>query len=457
MDKMIKHVNIPQPVIDILDLLHTKTEHAYLVGGCVRDMILNMKPHDYDLCSDLSPESASEILGTKYQVILKGIKFGTISALVDGTEYEVTTFRGNSKYSDGRHPDAIRFVSSIEKDLARRDFTINAMAFDIKTNILIDPFDGKSDLLLGLLRTVGNPDDRFREDGLRILRALRFAIKYNLQIEPKTKEAILRNRTMLQSVSKERITEEFRKILTCGQPITPVFMEFAPVISEIIPEITPCIGLNQGNPYHKHDVYEHMLAVTDLCETDSFVIKMAALLHDIGKQNTKAFNEAKGYYSFHGHPEESYKISIEVLERNFRCTSKECDRILNLIRYHDTEIVPTEPCIKRWLNKLGPDFLADWIILKTADRDDHLFPAGKNVKWYPHTEEIRQIMEQILLEQTAFSIKDLAINGDDLISLGLQPGPDFSHYLQNCLEAVMDGICKNDHDKLLELITTHQV
>lgn len=458
MNEMIKHVNIPQPVIDILDLLHTKTEHAYLVGGCVRDMILGVEPHDYDICSDLSPEAASETLGTKYQVLPKGIKFGTISVLIDGIEYEITTFRGDSKYSDGRHPDSIRFVSNIEEDLERRDFTINAMAFDIKTNTLIDPFDGKSYILLGLLRTVGNPDERFQEDGLRILRALRFAIKYDLQIEPKTKEAMLRNRNMLQSVSRERITEEFRKILTCGKPISQIFMEFSPIIAEVVPEITPCIGLDQENPYHKHDVYEHMLAVTDLCETDLFVIKMAALLHDIGKPKTKAFNEAKDHYSFHGHPEVSYEISIQVLSREFRCTSIENDRIVNLIRYHDTEIIPTKPCVKRWLNKFGVDFMRDWLILKTADRDDHVYPneygvVGENYPtWYPKTEEIEVVLNEILQEQSAFAIKDLAINGHDLIAIGLKPGPKFSRYLQKCLEAVMDGTCENNHDELLKFV-----
>ena len=263
---------------------------------------------------------------------------------------------------------------------------------------------------------------------------------------------------MLQSVSTERITEEFRKILTCGKPISPIFMEFSPIIAEIIPEITPCIGLDQENPYHKHDVYEHMLAVTDLCETDSFVIKMAALLHDIGKPKTKAFNDSKDHYSFYGHPEVSYEISIQVLSKDFRCTSMENDRIVNLVRYHDTEIVPTKPCVKRWLNKFGVDFMRDWLILKTADRDDHVYPneygvVGENYPtWYPKTEEIEVVLSEILQEQSAFAIKDLAINGYDLIAIGLKPGPKFSHYLQKCLEAVMDGTCENNHDELLKFV-----
>lgn len=447
------NVNIPQPVIDILELLHTKSSKAYLVGGCVRDMFMHLEPHDYDICSDLTPDIAMKVLSTKYPVIPKGIEYGTVVALVDGTEYEVTTFRGETDYSDGRHPDSVKFVSNIEYDLARRDFTINAMAYDVSEDKLIDPFGGLMDLENGILRAVGNANERFQEDGLRIMRALRFAIKYNLTIEPETKEAIIRNRNMLQQVSKERITSEFQKILTCGQPIRKTFLEFTPVIAAAIPEIEPCIGLDQENPYHKHDVYEHMIAVTDLCDTDSFAIKMAALLHDIGKPTTKAYNSKKGHYSFDGHPEVSEQIVAEVLANDFRCTAKETEQIRLLIKFHDTQITPTEPCVKRWLNRYGVDFLSDWLILKQADRDDHVYPNGpENVSWYPKTEDIKQVMNTVLEQQSAFSLKDLAINGNDLINLGLKPGPEFSEYLQSCLDAVIDGVCENTYESLLTFL-----
>ena len=450
-----EHINIPQSVIDILELLHTKTEKAYLVGGCVRDMFMHLEPHDYDICSDLTPDVATKVLSAKYPVIPKGIEYGTVVALVDGIEYEVTTFRGETDYSDGRHPDSVKFVSNIEDDLARRDFTINAMAYDMAENKVVDPFGGLMDLKNGILRAVGDANERFLEDGLRIMRALRFAIKYNLTIEPATKEAIIRNRNMLQQVSKERITSEFQKILTCGQPIRSTFLEFAPVIAVAIPEIKPCIGLDQENPYHKHDVYEHMLAVTDLCDTDSFAIKMAALLHDIGKPATKVYNNAKDHYSFNGHPEISEQIAAEVLANDFRCTAKENERIRLLVKFHDTQILPTEPCVKRWLNRYGSDFLSDWLVLKQADRDDHVYPNGlENVTWYPKTEDIKCVMDTVLEQQSAFSLKDLAINGRDLIDLGLKPGPEFSEYLQSCLDAVIDGACENEHDALFEYLET---
>lgn len=443
---------LPEELTELLNTLKMKTDQVYLVGGCVRDMILNKEPHDYDICTNLRPEEAMELLRTKYTVIPKGIEFGTVVAIINGNEYEVTTFRGESEYTDGRHPDSVNFTDKIEKDLSRRDFTMNAIAYHPFTNTIVDPFDGITDLKNGVIRAVGDPNKRFQEDGLRILRALRFAVRFGFDIESATSLAMLQNKEMLDFVSKERITDEFRKLFSYNMPISHTFLNFHEIVTQVIPELKPCVALSHDNPYHRHNIYEHCLSVTDLCDTTSFEIKMAALLHDIGKPDTREFNVEKGYYSYHGHPEVSANITESVLANDFRCTVHEREMIHTLVKYHDTEIKPTAPCIKRWLNRIGVEALQNWIILKTADRDDHLFPNGKDVIWYPHTEDVQLLLDDILENQTAITVQDLAISGRDLIALGMKPGPEFSYYLNGCLDAVLNEEIPNEKEALISYV-----
>ena len=444
---------LPHDLTVLFDTLRTKTTQAYLVGGCVRDMILGEEPHDYDICTDLKPEETMQLLRTKYTVIPKGMEFGTVVAIIHGAEYEITTFRGEGTYSDGRHPDSVNFANTIEEDLCRRDFTINAMAYHPFTDTIVDPFDGVTDLRDGMIRAVGDANRRFQEDGLRILRAMRFAVRFGFDIDSATSLAMLQNKKMLDLVSKERITDEFRKMFGYNMPVRNTFLNFHEIVTQVIPELKPCVAMPHDNPYHKHDIYEHCLAVTDLCDTTSFEIKMAALLHDIGKPATRFFNEEKGYYSYHGHPEVSANITESVLANDFRCTVHEREMIHTLVKYHDTEIVATAPCVKRWLNRIGAEAFQNWTILKTADRDDHVYPNGKeNVRWYPDTEGIRALIDQVLETQATIDVKDLAISGKDLIALGMKPGPEFSYYLNECLEAVLDEEIPNEKDALIAYV-----
>ena len=449
--KLLKSLNKSNDALKILEILN-KTDKAYLVGGCVRDIYMKDIPHDYDMCTGLLP---NEIIKTMeengYKASDRSIKYGTV--IVTGynkEEYEVTTFRSESNYSDSRHPSEVKFEKDVVKDLERRDFTINAIAYNPHTKEIVDPFNGVGDIKKGIIKAVGNPYERFNEDALRILRAMRFAIKYDFEIEEETQKAMIFCAPKLNSISKERITEEFKKIFETGKPVTDIFLKNSEIIKTIIPEIEECIGFNQNNKYHKHNVYEHNLAVTDLCKSNKFEIKMAALLHDIGKpQSYTVDNEGNGH--FYGHPKVSRNIATEVLAKDFCVTTKEKERILDLVEFHDMEFEPTENVVKRKLNRFGEDFLRDWIVIKTADRDDHIFPYGKeNTKWYPKTESIEEILNEVIEKNNCFSIKDLAINGNDLIQeFGLKPGKEIGNLLNNLLDEVIDNNIKNTKEDLL--------
>lgn len=443
---------IPTDALRITKFL-SDYEKAYLVGGCVRDMYMNKIPHDYDICTSVTPNEIIALMELNgYKTSDRSIKYGTVIVTGhDKEEYEVTTFRSESNYSDSRHPSEVKFETDIVKDLERRDFTINAIAYNPYTKEIADPFNGADDIKNKVIKAVGNPYERFNEDALRILRAMRFAIKYDFEIEKETQEAMISCAPKLNSISKERITEEFKKIFETGKPITDIFIKNAEIIKTIIPEIEECIGFNQNNKYHKHNVFEHNLAVTDLCKSNKFEIKMAALLHDIGKPQSYTVDE-EGNGHFYGHPKVSRDIATEVLAKDFCVTTKEKERILDLVEFHDMEFEATENAVKRKLNKFGEDFLRDWIVIKTADRDDHIFPCGKeNAKWYPKTELIEETLNEVIEKNNCFSIKDLAVNGNDLMQeLGLKPGKDIGIMLDNLLDDVIENEVENDRESLLK-------
>ena len=365
-----------------------------------------------------------------------GIDFGTVIADVRGNSYEITSFRSEREYTDGRHPGKIVFEKEINKDLSRRDFTINAMAYDLQSETVIDPFNGISDLQNGIIKCVGDPFERFQEDGLRIVRALRFAIRYGADFDGKTAEAIHENLGMMQNVSKERILMEFRKILSMDKPVSRVFVEYADVITCLIPELKSCVHFNQNNRYHKHDVYEHLLAVTDLCQTTKFEIKMAALLHDIGKPDSYMEDE-NGHGHFYGHPAVSAEIAKGVLKTDFKgLKTEEYDRIVALVKTHDKSISSSRKSVKRFIAAHGADFLDDWAVLKKADFDDHIFQSEPPKNWFTDIPEVLKIRDELVAEETCFSLKDLAVNGKDLMKeLGLKPGKKIGAILQQMLEA----------------------
>ena len=432
----------------VIKQLYSAKHKAYFVGGCVRDLLLGLEPHDWDICTSATPQQVKEIFSdiVNASVVETGIKYGTVTVHICGESYEVTTFRVDGDYSDGRKPDSVAFTDDITKDLSRRDFTINAMAYDIYTGEIIDPFGGQKDLQQGIIRCVGSSEERVSEDALRMLRAIRFAIKYNFTPVAELEHTIHNHVEDIKNVSKERITDEFRKIFATGQPIKQQFSDYSDLIAAIIPEIKPCIGFNQNNKYHIHDVYTHMLHVTDLCSSAEFEIKMAALLHDIGKPDCYTVDEA-GQGHFYKHPIKSKEICTTALLNNFRLSSKEYDWILELIEYHDMYIAETKKSCRKAISKFSLSFLKDYFILKQADIDDHIY-TEKKPEWSSLSNVIT-IVNNLINEESCFSLKDLAINGDDLIEIGFTPSKLIGKALNYLLDKVLMEYLPNDKETLL--------
>lgn len=438
---------IPKEVKVISEMFYKRGFELYLVGGCVRDLLMYDTPHDWDMCTNATPEQMKQICKEEslfYNTI--GEKHGTIVFFLNGGKYEITTYRVDGNYSDGRHPDEVIFTSSLEEDLSRRDFTMNAIAMSPETAELIDPFGGLDDIQNTRLVAVGNADERIKEDSLRMLRAIRFVIKYNMSMDEELSNSIHANIDLINNVSKERITEEFRKIFAAGRPITPNFLWFSDLITAIIPELKPCVGFKQNNKYHKHDVYEHMLSVVDLCKSNKFEIKMAALLHDIGKPDSYVEDD-EGYGHFYGHPEVSANIVVGLLDTRFRLTKEETKRILELVEFHDKDIAKTVKSVRKALNQHGEDYMRDWFILKQADMDDHVYPDDKHIN---NVAPLVSIMDYILKENMAFSLKDLHITGNIIMqALRLKPGKMVGIILNKLLEEVVDGQLENTGEVLV--------
>lgn len=448
--KEINMNDLPEDVKKIFNIFDREWTPIYLVGGCVRDMLLGTTPKDYDFTVETQPENIENILKL-YHIPFNAMsaKYGTIVARIGNEEYEITSTRKEADYVDNRHPEEVIFGVSIEEDLKRRDFTINAMAMDSKGNI-IDSFDGNKcfDLENHLIKTVGNPETRFKEDPLRIMRALRFSITKGFQLDAATQKAMVDCKDMLNNISKERITAELRKILTAGVDIQPYFAnsDMMKIIKVIIPELEPCMHFEQHNKYHHQDVYNHILSVVDNCKTDKFEVKLAALLHDIGKPQTYV-TDAEGWGHFYGHAKVSRDIAETVIDERLSLTAREKDLVLALVEHHDMEVHVTEKCARRMLNKFDRDFLSDFCILRQADRDDHvnLDPNRPLV----NLNEFMAIVDEEIKKNTAVKVSDLAVRGNDLMDTFHIFGPTVGQTLKALLDAVMDEKVTNDKDALL--------
>lgn len=448
--KEINMNDLPEDVKKIFNIFDREWTPIYLVGGCVRDMLLGTTPKDYDFTVETQPENIENILKL-YHIPFNAMsaKYGTIVARIGNEEYEITSTRKEADYVDNRHPEEVIFGVSIEEDLKRRDFTINAMAIDSKGNI-IDSFDGNKcfDMENHLIKTVGNPETRFKEDPLRIMRALRFSITKGFQLDAATQKAMVDCKDMLNNISKERITAELRKILTAGVDIQPYFAnsDMMKIIKVIIPELGPCMHFEQHNKYHHQDVYNHILSVVDNCKTDKFEVKLAALLHDIGKPQTYV-TDAEGWGHFYGHAKVSRDIAETVIDERLSLTAREKDLVLALVEHHDMEVHVTEKCARRMLNKFDRDFLSDFCILRQADRDDHvnLDPNRPLV----NLNEFMAIVDEEIKKNTAVKVSDLAVRGNDLMDTFHISGPTVGQTLKALLDAVMDEKVTNDKDTLL--------
>lgn len=436
-------ISLPSYVKTVINTLEEHGHAAYAVGGCVRDSLLCREVNDYDVCTDALPHQTADIFSS-YHVIETGLKHGTVTVRIDHQPIEITTFRLEGDYSDGRHPDTVDFTSDIIADLSRRDFTINAMAYSHKRG-LIDPFGGQADLSNRIIRCVGDPNKRFFEDGLRILRALRFASTLSFKIDPETSDAILNLTNRLSLISKERIRDEFLKLLT-GDGMTDVLLEYPSVIANIIPELSNTVCYDQNNPHHDYALYKHLVLTASNIKKDP-ILRFTALLHDIEKPSTASLDD-KGISHYYSHAEKSSE-SAKSIARRLRCSNAEIERISVLIKYHDGVIEETDKAVKRRLNQLGNDGLFDLLDLQRADNiaQKAVSPTDR----LKHNDNLRSIATRLISENACVKTNSLAINGTDIKKLGFS-GRQIGKALSLLLDAVINGEVENEEKALLDFI-----
>ncbi len=432
---------IPPYVNQILFRLRQAGYRAYAVGGCVRDVLRGVTPHDWDVCTSARPEETEAVFHDLPRIDM-GKKHGTVAVILDHRTVEITTFRADGAYLDHRHPSGVTFLPRIEGDMSRRDFTINAMALD-ENERPIDLFGGQADLKDGIIRTVGDPTQRFGEDGLRILRGLRFASRLDFTIEPNTARAMVEQRDLLENISAERVFTELKGILT-GPAAGRILRAFAPVIFTVLPELAPLAGFEQHSPYHDSDVWEHTLRALE-ASPDQLVFRLALLFHDCGKPDCFTRDET-GRGHFYGHPQRSRELAEQALRR-LKCDNETMDRVLYLIEKHDTWLPGTEKNMRRFLLHEDPARVQDLLIVQRCDAVAHA-PAARDAA-IAHVDEWAALIRQILAQKPCLVVKDLAVDGKDLLQLGMAPGPQVGRLLNGMLEQVAEGTLENDRAALL--------
>ncbi len=428
----------PTEVREVLHRLEAAGYEAYAVGGCVRDLLLGKTPDDYDMTTSARPEQVMALFDGF--CIPTGLQHGTVTVRQGGKSFEVTTFRTEGPYEDGRHPSAVYFSQRLEEDLKRRDFTVNAMAMDVEGR-LTDLFDGQSDLRRGIIRCVGEPKKRFEEDALRILRALRFAAALGFSVEEATGNAIRESRMGLQKIAAERIRVEMTKLL-CGKNAGEILLAWPEVLGVFLPEILPCVGFDQCNRYHCYDVWEHTVRAVDAAPCDP-ILRWTMLLHDLAKPIVFTKDE-QGNGHFYGHAQPGTEIARDILHR-LRFDRRSAERIEQLVLWHDRQIPPTEKSVARALRIMGEEALRQLFAVKRAD---NLAQTPEVRQRQQEITELEKIMESLLAKEQCFSLRQLAVNGRDLMPLGLQ-GAAIGQMLQNLLDAVVDGTLDNDREVLL--------
>lgn len=433
--------SLPQPVVKLLSTIENHGYEAYVVGGAVRDLLLDDVPDDYDVTTSATPEEVQTIFGEK-ACHLTGISHGTITVVVDSCPIEVTTFRVESTYSDARHPDEVHFTRSLQEDVKRRDFTINAMALDVHGN-LVDECGGQEDLRRGLIRTVGDPKVRFEEDALRILRALRFASEHGFAIEENTAREILAQKDALARLSAERIWKEFSRLL-CGMYCVPILRRYFDVFTVFIPELAPMQGFDQRNPHHIYDVWEHTL-VSVISVRAELILRLTMLLHDIGKP-TCFTTDADGVGHFLGHMRISAEMADGILRR-LKVDNETRETTVLLIKAHDVAMTPVSiRIIRRRLAQYGETNLRRLLEVKRADTMAHSPKSAYRLIELNHFEEL---LDKVLAEKMCFSYDELAITGKDLIRIGMKPGVGIGQVKKQLLDEVIDGQLQNEKEILL--------
>lgn len=421
---------------------------AFLIGGSVRDYIMGLPIGDIDITTSATPIEVKEIFND-FRVIETGIKHGTVTVLIDNEPIEITTYRSESTYSDNRHPDSIDFSKKLSDDVIRRDFTMNGIAFDFEQGF-VDLVDGINDINNQTIRAIGDAETRFREDALRILRALRFSAVLGFSIEEKTSIAIHKCKDLLKNISAERIQVEFSKLI-CGKNAYNVLQEYADVICVFIPELKKCVGFEQINHHHIYDVYTHSLKALEKSRNDLH-IRLALLLHDIGKPLVAHFDE-KGEQHYYSHPKKSAELTEKIMAR-LRFDNDTKDKVITLVKMHDSPIMvndnvlPDRKRLKKIMSQIGEALIFDLIHIKYCDNSAQNPDCYRGDKFYQNTYDI---INEIINNEECFSIKDLKINGNDLINVGFK-GKDIGKALQKCLDAVMDGKVENKYENLIKFI-----
>jgi tRNA nucleotidyltransferase (CCA-adding enzyme) len=432
----------PEKVLNILTTLKENGCEAYAVGGCVRDSILGREPKDWDITTVALPFFVKELFP---KTIDTGLRHGTVTIMLEGEAFEVTTFRKDGMYEDGRRPSTVEFTASLEDDLRRRDFTMNAMAWNEERGI-VDLFGGMKDIAAGIIRAVGEADERFREDSLRILRAVRFAARLGFEIEDRTLKAAAEKSRLISKVSSERIREELNGILTADYPMKFGLLREIGILKLILPEVEACFNTPQNNPHHAYGVGEHTLRTVAACVNDKN-LRWVMLLHDTGKAVTRTTDE-KGVDHYYGHPAKSVEIARAILGR-LKFDNKSTDRILRLIKYHDREILPVPKAVAKAANAVGEDIFADLMNVKRADKSAQIPKDIK--KGLQYVDRIETIFYELKKEKHCLRLKDMAINGSDLIEMGFEQGKEVGVVLGLLFDKVLDDPSLNERRFLTEL------
>lgn len=434
-------IEIPQGAAWVLEQLRDAGYEAYVVGGCVRDSLLHRMPDDWDITTSAKPEDTKRIFR---RTVDTGIQHGTVTVMVDRTGYEVTTYRIDGEYADGRHPEHVTFTASLLEDLKRRDFTINAMAYSPAEG-LVDEFDGIGDINRRVIRAVGNPVQRFTEDALRMMRAIRFSAQLDYRIDEDTKEGIRLLAPNLQKVSAERIRVELEKLLLSEHPEELKEAYELGLLRQFLPELSECMECGQNNPHHCLSVGDHILCAVKAARRDK-VLRLALLLHDIAKPQVKTTDE-NGIDHFHGHAVRSAALADRIL-RDLKYDNQTREAAVRLIAWHDCNLGDSLPEIRKSISELGEEWFLPLLEVKTSDveaqsdyqRDEKL---GKIEYWRNAFEEIRRAGD-------CLSLKDLAVSGKDLIAAGAAPGKEIGRILHEMLEEVLREPAHNTREYLLE-------
>lgn len=433
---------IPDNVKIILQRLKNAGHEAYCVGGAVRDSIMGLTPGDWDVTTSALPEETRELF-KDFRTVDTGLKHGTLTVIIDRTPYEVTTFRIDGEYGDNRHPENVTFTSKIGDDLARRDFTINALAYNEESG-LVDLYGGQDDIYNSIIRTVGDADTRFQEDGLRIMRALRFSATLGFEIEEETKKSIHKNKDLLNNISSERLTVELTKLI-CGKNAFNILMEYPDVLSVFIPEIAPAVNFTQYGKKHAYDVWEHICHTVDTIPQDR-ILRLTMLLHDLGKVPTHKLNE-NGDSTFKNHAQVGGEMAREILAR-LKFDKKTINRVSFLVGCHDFEPPETKTELKKHLKTKTTEDIRTLLVIKKSDRGalsesyrDISEGTAQTLKWLEEIEETNECC----------TISQLAINGKDLEKKGLK-GEEIGNALNSLLDAVIENKVENTKTDLLTYI-----